>query len=148
MKVIGIAAITLDEYISKNRQDKVLWSKDKKLFKKQTMNSTLIMGSTTRTNISSKLKGRKVIVVHREDIPLDILKKVNNNKCFVVGGAQTFTRFYKYLTHLYLTPHPLIFGKGIKLFNDIKTKLFLNLEKQIPIDDGQQIFQMQYKIIS
>ena len=76
MKVIGIAAITIDGYISKGKSDKLLWSKDKLFFKKQTMGHTIIMGSQTRKNISSTLKGRKIITIHREDDPQKILNSI------------------------------------------------------------------------
>ena len=32
----------------------------------------------------------------------------------------TYTKFAPYLTHMYITPHPIIFGKGIKLFPNLK----------------------------
>ena len=47
MKVILIAAITMDGYIAHENDEVISWSKDLKLFKKQTMGYPVIMGSNT-----------------------------------------------------------------------------------------------------
>lgn len=146
MKVIGIAAITIDGYISKGKSDKLLWSKDKHFFKKQTMGHTIIMGSQTRKNISSTLRGRKKIIIHREDNPQKILSSIEKTKCFVIGGGKTFAKFSSHLTHLYLTTHPLLFGGGTKLFDNLNIKINLKFQKQITILPEEGIIQMQYKI--
>ncbi len=47
MKVILIAAITVDGYIAHSHDEIISWSKDLKLFKEQTMGYPVIMGSNT-----------------------------------------------------------------------------------------------------
>ena len=115
MKVILIAAITLDGFIARKSDEVITWSKDLKLFKEQTMGYPVIMGSNTEKTLTVALNGRKKIIIHRNSDPVKILSEIETDRCFVIGGGITNTKFAPYLTHLYLTPHPLIFGKGIKL---------------------------------
>jgi dihydrofolate reductase len=82
------------------------------------MGYPLIMGSNTKNYDNYELKGREVIVVKRSDNPKDILKKISSKKCFIVGGGKTYSRFYPFLTDIYITPHPHIFGEGVPLFSD------------------------------
>jgi len=146
MDVILIAAVTLDGYIARQSDEVITWSKDLKLFKKQTMGYRVIMGSNTEKTLAVELDGREKIVVHRNDEPLDILQKIKNDKCFVIGGGRTYAKFAPYLTYLYLTPHPLIFGRGIKLFSNLKEELSLKFIKKITVDKTEGIFQFQYKV--
>ena len=146
MKVIGIAAITIDGFIARHRLEKMTWSKDLSLFKKQTLNHTVIMGSNTKKTLPVELEKRQSIVVHREDDPKAILDKIKGEKCFIIGGGRTFSKFSEYLTHLYLTPHPLIFGEGIKLFESLDKKIKLKFEKQVPVLPNEGIFQLQFGI--
>lgn len=147
MKVILIAATTLDGYIARISNEVISWSRDLSLFKRQTMGYPVIMGSNTEKTLAVDLEGREQIVVHRNDNAKKILDELNVEKCFIIGGGRTYTKFAPYLTHLYLTPHPLIFGKGIKLFTDLKVELCLQLEKTITVNEKNGIFQYQYKVI-
>ena len=146
MKVIGIAAITIDGFIARHSLEKMTWSKDLSLFKNQTLNHTVIMGSNTKKTLPAELKKRQSIVVHRGDDPKAILDKIKGEKCFIIGGGRTFSKFSEYLTHLYLTPHPLIFGEGIKLFESLDKKIKLKFEKQVPVLPNEGIFQLQFGI--
>lgn len=147
MKVILIAAITADGFIAKSNDEVISWSKDLKLFKEQTMGYPVIMGSNTEKTLAVELKGRKKIVVNRNSDPENILSEIETDKCFVIGGGMTNTKFAPYLTHLYLTPHPFLFGNGIKLFTDLKEDLQLNLVHTITVDEKEGIFQYQYEVI-
>ena len=147
MQVILIAAITLDGFIAHKSDEIITWSKDLKLFKEQTMGSTVIMGSNTKNTLAVELEGRDCIVVHRNDDPEEVLSKVKTDKCFVIGGGMTNTKFAKLLTHIYLTPHPVLFGKGINLFSESGTELKLKFLSHIPVIEEQGIYQYQYKVI-
>ena len=92
MKVIGIAAITIDGFIARHSLEKTTWSKDLALFKKQTLNHTIIMGSNTKKTLTVELENRQSIVVHREDDPKAILDKIKGEKCFIIGGGRTFSK--------------------------------------------------------
>ena len=147
MQIILIAAITMDGYIAKNSAEVILWSKDLKLFKEQTMGYPVIMGSNTEKTLATELSGRQKIVIHRNTDPEKTLLRIKTSKCFVIGGGMTNTKFIDYLTHLYLTPHPNLFGDGIKIFNNINVDLNLNLKKAIPVDRNGGIYQLQYEVV-
>ena len=146
MNVILIAAITADGYIARHSNEIVEWSLDLQLFKEQTMGFPIIMGSNTKKTLTADLTGRKEIVVHRTDSPKEILAGIKASTCFVIGGGMTNTLFSSYLTHLYLTVHPLIFAKGIKLFEGLAGELNLSLVQIVPIKGQKSLQQFQYKV--
>lgn len=147
MEIILIAAITMDGYIARRSDEVITWSKDLKLFKKQTIGYPVIMGSNTEKTLATELDGREQIVVHRNDNPEKILGKLIAEKCFIIGGGRTYTKFAPYLTHLYITPHPIVFGKGIKLFSNLKEELSLKFIRKISVSKTDGIFQFQYKVV-
>ena len=147
MEVILIAAITIDGYIARRSDEVISWSKDLALFKKQTTGYPVIMGSNTEKTLAVELKGREKIVVHRNDKAQKILDELNTEKCFVIGGGRTYTKFASFLTHLYITPHPIVFGKGIPLFPKLDRELSLHFEKKISVNETEGIYQFQYKVI-
>ena len=146
MNVILIAAITADGYIARHSNEIVEWSLDLQLFKEQTMGFPIIMGSNTKKTLTTDLKGRKEIVVHRTDSPKEILAGIKASTCFVIGGGMTNALFSSYLTHLYLTVHPLIFAKGIKLFEGLTSEINLSLVQTVPIKGQKNLHQFQYKV--
>lgn len=147
MDIILIAAITLDGFIARTSDEIIAWSKDLSLFKKQTMDYPVIMGSNTEKTLAVELKGREKIIFPRNDDPKEVLSKIVTDKCFVIGGGMTNAKFAPYLTHLFLTPHPLIFGKGIALFTNLDIELKLELSKTIIVKETRDIVQYQYKVI-
>ena len=146
MNVILIAAITADGYIARHSNEIVEWSLDLHLFKEQTMGCPIIMGANTKKTLKLNLSGRKEIVINRKDDPQEILNNLNAKTCFVIGGGKTNTLFSSYLTHLYLTFHPLIFAKGIKLFTDLENEMNLSLMKVLPVKNQKNLYQFQYKV--
>jgi dihydrofolate reductase len=147
MDIILIAAITIDGYIARRSNEVISWSKDLKLFKKQTMGYPVIMGSNTEKTLAVELEGRNKIVVHRNDKPEEILGELNTEKCFIIGGGMTYTKFAPFLTHMYVTIHPIVFGRGILLFPNLKKELPLNFLRKINVNKTDGIFQFQYKVI-
>lgn len=147
MEVILIAATTLDGYIARQSDEVISWSKDLKLFKKQTMGHPVIMGSNTEKTLAVELEGREKIVVHRNDNAKKILDNLNAKKCFIIGGGRTYAKFAPFLTHLYITPHPIIFGKGISLFSELERELSLQFLKMVPVNETEGIYQFQYRVI-
>ena len=148
MDIILIAAITQDGFIARHSDEVITWSKDLSLFKTQTMGSPVIMGSNTYNSIENELKGREIIVFHRNKKPVNILKRLSSDKCFIAGGGKTNAYFAPYLTHIFLTPHPFVFGTGVKLFvGEIKEKN-LFLENTVADNAEENIVQYQYKIIN
>lgn len=147
MDVILIAAITADGYIARQSDEIISWSKDLKLFKEQTLGYPVIMGSNTEKTLAVELKGREEIVVHRNDSAKKILDELNTKICFIIGGGRTYTKFAPFLTYLYLTLHPIVFGKGIPLFPKLDRELSLQFVKMVPVNETEGIFQFQYKVI-
>jgi len=144
--IILIAAITQDGFIARHKNERINWSKDLWLFKKQTMGYPVFLGSRTWSCIKKDLKGREVIVVHRDDKPKEMLSKLNSEKCFIAGGGLTNTKFKSHLTHLFVTPHPLLFGSGIRLFSESIKEPALLLQKTVPVNIESRIYQYQYQI--
>ena len=145
-EIILIAAVTLDGFIARHCSEITKWTKDLPLFKEQTMGHPVIMGSNTFHTLSNELVGREVVVVHRNDDPREILQNVKSQKCFIAGGGKTYSRFYPFLTHLYITPHPYVFGKGVKLFSDIVNEAEVVFENLIQVNGNKGIYQYQYKV--
>ena len=92
------------------------------------------------------LDGRETTVIHRHSDPEKVLDKLHSDKCFIIGGGRTYTRFASYLTHLYLTIHPLIFGGGVPLFPNLDEELELVFMQMIPVEGEEGLYQFQYKI--
>jgi len=147
MDIILIAAITIDGYIARRNDEVITWSKDLKLFKKQTMGYPVIMGSNTEKTLAVELDGREKIIVHRNDKPEKILGELNTEKCFLIGGGMTYAKFAPFLTHMYITPHPIVLGKGIQLFSNLIEELPLKFLRKITVNKTDGIFQFQYKVI-
>ena len=146
LEVIGIAAVTVNGYIARHSREKILWSKDLPLFKKQTKNCAVIMGSNTHKTLRDGLPGRKMIIVNRTDNPADILRRIDQKRCFVIGGGKTYSKFSSYLTHLYLTIHPLVFKRGVRLFTNLEKEISISFVRLVPVVAEEGIFQFQFKV--
>ena len=146
-KIILITAVTVDGYIARHSREIIKWSKDLHLFKKQTMGWSLVVGSNTYKTIKSELAGRQVFVVHRDNKPDETLSKINQNKCYIIGGGKTFSKYSPFITHLFITPHPYVFGSCVPLFSDRIIEIKLNFIKINIVDQDLGIYQYQYKVI-
>jgi len=146
-EVILIAAVTVDGFIARHNREVTTWSKDLHLFKEQTLGYPVVMGSNTYDTLAAELEGREMIVVHRTDEPESILADIDSDRCFIIGGGKTYARFTPYLTHLYITPHPIVFGNGVPLFDGGIPELNLSFQNMITIDKKDGIFQYQYKVL-
>ena len=146
-KIILIASVTVDGYIARHSREITKWSKDLRLFKKQTMGWSLVVGSNTYKTIERELAGRQVFVVHRNNKPDEILSKINQNKCYIIGGGKTFSKYSPFITHLFITPHPYVFGSGVPLFSERIKEMKLEFIKINIVDQDLGIYQYQYKVI-
>ena len=146
LEIILIAAVTVDGFIARHNKEITKWTQDLHLFKKQTMGYPVIMGSNTHKTLSNDLLGRDVIVVHRDDNPKDIINKISSNRCFIAGGGKTYSKFYSFITHAYITPHPLIFGDGVSLFTEKVPELNLVFERLIEVSKMGGVYQYQYRV--
>ena len=146
-EVILIAAVTVDGYIARHNLEVTSWSEDLHLFKEQTMGSPIIMGFNTYSTLSAELEGRKTIVIHRNEDPKAILSSIKEKRCFVIGGGKTYFRFAPYITHIYVTPHPYIFGKGVPLFDGTPKEMVLVFQDLVTVNDKKGIYQYQYRVL-
>ena len=145
-KIILIAAVTIDGFIARHSKEKTKWTQDLHLFKKQTRGHPIIMGSNTYNTLSDDLSDREVIIVHRDDNPEKIINKITSDRCFIAGGGKTYSRFYSFLTHLYITPHPHIFGDGVSLFSEKVNESNLVFERLVEASKENGIYQYQYRV--
>ena len=146
-EVILIAAVTVDGYIARHNLEVTSWSEDLHLFKEQTMGSPIIMGSNTYSTLSVELEGRKTIVIHRNEDPKSILSSIKEKRCFVIGGGKTYFRFAPHITHIYVTPHPYIFGEGVPLFDGTPEEMVLVFQDLVTVNDKKGIYQYQYRVL-
>jgi|TARA_E500000331_G_C17016411_1_gene608707 dihydrofolate reductase len=146
-EVILIAAVTIDGYIARHSFEVTNWSKDLNLFKKQTMGHPVVVGSNTYKTLEKDLDGREVICVNRNSIPQEVVRSINKERCFIIGGGKTYSRFSSLLTHLYITPHPYVFNKGVQLFEGKIKELKLKFKNLIVVKKEQGVFQYQYEVI-
>ena len=135
MRCFIIAALTADGYIAKNESHAAfLTSKeDKKRFVELTKRAgVIVMGNNTWKTLGKPLRDRVNIVYSHQNVegaettqlsPQELLKELeerNFKEVAVCGGSQIYTMFMKagVIDTLYLTIEPVIFGQGIKLFNE------------------------------
>lgn len=94
---------------------------DMKLFREMTMGNIVIMGRKTYEEIGKPLEGRLNIVLSREDISIEgvhVFKSIEMLKAFcgssenrqkdvfVIGGAEMWNLFRRYVTQIHLTKVP------------------------------------------
>ena len=149
MDVILTAAVTINGMIARNSKETVSWSVDLPLFRKQTMGQTVIVGSNTESTLATELDGREMIIMHRNMDPKTALSEAKTEKCFIIGGAYTYSRFASHLTHIFVTPHPQIFPSGsVPLFSHLTEEMSLVFERRVVADKSRGIFQHQYQVLS
>lgn len=137
IKVFLIAAISADGFIAKDaNHSPMYWSSkaDKKRFVELTKRAgVVVMGSSTYKTIGNPLKERINIVYSKkenfpgvemtQDKPLDLIKKLEERgikEVAICGGSHIYTMFMKagVVDTIYLTIEPILFGKGITIFNE------------------------------
>lgn len=139
-----IVAVTADGFIAKNPTHAAMWTSkdDKKRFVEITKRAgVVVMGETTFKTLPKPLKDRVNIVYSfdkrfdgaevTQKSPADLIKELDERgfkEIAICGGSSIYTMFMKsgLIKKLYLTIEPVIFGAGMKLFNeDIDMKLKL-----------------------
>ena len=136
MKAFIIAAVSADGYIAKDEKHPAFWTSkaDKARFVQLTKEAgVVIMGSNTYTTLPRPLKERVNIVYSRtkkfegaemtQKEPGVLLKELEARgfkSVAICGGSHIYNMFMKagVVDTIYLTIEPIIFGKGIRIFND------------------------------
>jgi dihydrofolate reductase len=132
MKLIAIAAVSLDGVIGIG--EKIPWriSEDFKHFRNTTMGHTLIMGYNTFKTLPKKaLEGRVYVVLtknnyaednenilYADSIELAVMKAkaINNGKVFIAGGAITYDSLLEYCDEAIITWVNKSYPEGDKKF--------------------------------
>ncbi|NCD00497.1 dihydrofolate reductase [bacterium] len=144
-----LMASTLDGKIAKDSYHFANWTspEDKKHFKKISKEfGVMMMGKNTFKTLPGVLPGRLNVVFSRDDEDknndkenlkyvegepekiLEELEKMGYKKALLCGGANLNSLFLKkrLINELIITIEPLLFGKGLSLFNhedEVKLKL-------------------------
>lgn len=143
MKIMLLAAVTLDGKIARNELHFVDWTskEDKKLFFDTSKRAgVIILGNNTYKTLPIPLRGRLHVVLTRtpeekasmpgaveytdrspEEIVAD-LEARGYTEAVLTGGAQINALFLKskLVDEVWLTVEPLIFGAGIDLFRGVE----------------------------
>lgn len=136
MNVFIIAALTADGFIAKNTDHLASWTSkaDKKRFVELTKKAgVMVMGSKTFKTIGKALPGRRTIVYSSQkemtpgiettsEDPQTLVERLEKEGCqslAICGGGSIYTLFMEsgLVKKMYLTIEPLVFGKGLTLFN-------------------------------
>lgn len=139
MKVFIIACLTADGFIGQNADHlSTTWTspEDTKFFIKMSKQAgVVVMGLRTFATINRALPGRRLIVYtpNTDDIKIDGVETTNEDPVVLVkrlakegaqavaisGGASIYAMFMAsgVVDELYLTIEPVIFGRGLPLFN-------------------------------
>jgi len=161
MTTFILAAITADGFIAKNESHAALWTskEDKKRLVELTKRAgVVVMGSTTYKTLPRPLKERVNIVYSRDKQfegaettqknPHELIQELEGRgfkEVAILGGSHIYTLFLKAqaVDHIYLTIEPILFGTGIKLFNEeLNTQLVL--EEMVKTDTGSLL--LKYKV--
>jgi dihydrofolate reductase len=137
MKTFIIAALSADGYIAKDSLHSPMnWtSKDdkKRLIELTKRAGVVVMGSKTYATIGKPLKERVNIIYSKDKTfegaettqksPHELIAELDERgfrEVAICGGAHIYSMFMKagVVDTLYLTIEPIIFGKGIRLFDD------------------------------
>lgn len=110
--IAAIVAVDKEYGIGKDGDLLVNIPEDKKFFKETTNCSTVMMGRKTWDSLLIKpLPNRKNIVISNNKVcytitleeAVDILKRKNNEKIFVIGGGQIYRELLPYCDTIYMT---------------------------------------------
>lgn len=163
IKVFLIAAMSTDGFIAKDAQHSPFnWTSkaDKKRFIELTKRAgVVVMGSATYKTIGQPLKERVNIVYSKsqsfegvevtQDSPADLIRKLEERgfkEVAICGGSHIYTMFMKanIVDTLYLTVEPIVFGKGISLFNE-DLKYHLELKSAVTSESTGSLL-LEYKV--
>jgi dihydrofolate reductase len=163
IKVFLIAAVSADGFIAKDSQHSPMyWSSkaDKKRFIELTKKAgVVVMGSSTYKTIGQPLKERLNIVYSKKqsfpDVemtdksPIELITDLENRgfkEVAICGGSHIYTMFMKasVVDYVYLTIEPILFGKGISIFNE-DLKYSLKLESS-QVSESTGTLLLEYKV--
>lgn len=158
-----IVATSADGFIAKDpKEPSTNWTskEDKTHFIETTKKAgAIVMGLNTFKTIGKALPGRRNIVYSEQIIevpniettslaPKELIEKLEKEgvkDLAICGGATIYTTFLKsdLVNKIYLTIEPIIFGSGIKLFNEPIEQRFKLIKSE---QKGETVF-LEYEIL-
>ena len=163
IKAFLIAAVSADGFIAQDaQQSSFKWTspEDKKRFIELTKRAgVVVMGSTTYATLPHPLKDRVNIVYSHsktfegaestQKSPEELLKELESRgfkEAALCGGSHIYSMFMDagLVDRIYLTIEPVLFGKGITLFNGPLT-CRLKLENSSTTPTGTVL--LEYSVI-
>jgi dihydrofolate reductase len=166
VRVLLVAAITIDGKIARDSREVISWSspEDKRMFMRVSQEAgLLIMGRSTYETLDRPLPERLHIVLTSDmnrpappqveftsaspaDI-LDALEKRGFKTAILAGGARTYRTFIDagLVDELWLTVEPLAFGEGISLLGDYPLDLRLHLIQSALLNESS--LQLRYRVL-
>ena len=166
MRVLLLAAITVDGKIARGNHEVIDWSspEDKRMFMGLSLQAgVLIMGRRTYETLEQPLAGRQHIVLTRTPSrlapmlveftsapPAQILADLERRgyeTAIVAGGADIYRLFVDagLVDELWLTIEPLAFGSGISLLGNVPLNLRLRLLGSDLLNESS--LQLRYQIV-
>ncbi len=173
LKVILLAAISADGKIAEQQgQTSLDWTskEDTRFFVEKTKEvGVVIMGRKTFETFGKPLKGRRLIVLSRQErtkmtekterekkgtveftneelsLLLSRLQNEGHDAVVVAGGASVYSQFLKQrlVTELFLTIEPVLFGQGISFASDFERVNMKLIETRLL---GEQSVLLHYVI--
>ncbi len=157
-----IVAMTADGFIAKSTDHAAYWTsrEDKKRFVELTKRArAVVMGSRTFKTLPRPLKERQNIVYSRKEkfvgenvettteSPLELMRRLEDQgytEVAICGGSNIYTQFMKakIIEKMYLTIEPIIFGTGIRLFEE-ELNFQLKLLKSETTEGGTLLLEYQ-----
>jgi dihydrofolate reductase len=149
-----ITALTTDGFIARDTSHVALWTSkdDKRRFVELTKQAgVVVMGATTFKTLPRPLKDRLNIVYSTAGTfegventkldPISLIKSLEDrgfSRVAICGGASIYSMFLqaKVVKKLYLTVEPILFGKGISLFNNSLENINLALVSSTTTSGG------------
>jgi len=164
------AALTIDGKIALNSRQFTNWSssEDKLIFRKMLDESDVIISGHNTYKVSKRFLDRRNCIVFTRSVKdtlrykktilfcnpknVDVqrlIQRLDYRAVTIIGGAPTFSYFLDkdLLDELHLTIEPIIFGRGILLFQDVKIDVVnLKLTKAKKLNKKGSLYLVYKKI--
>ncbi len=165
-KITLFIASSLDNYIAREDGEIDWLFSDQDYGYKKFYDSvdTVLLGRKTyetAIKLGEKFSGKTVYVFSKKDLektnnvefvkdPLKLVKKLINNSgkgIFLEGGSDIISVFLNecLIDEIILSIHPILLGKGIPLFKNVKKELTLNLLESTNFESG--LVQLHYMVL-
>lgn len=162
-----IAALSIDGFLAENdTQTSTVWTskEDNQFFRQRTKDAgAIVMGRKTYDTIGRPLPNRLNIVYssqtptgqlpenlrYTQQSPRELLAQLEQEgvpELAVCGGSSIYTQFLKagVVETLYLTIEPILFGQGVKLFNESLGGMRVGLKKVEHL--SEQTLLLEYSV--